>query len=135
MGSIIIDHMCLLYNPFSPLRDKIISILVTAVGCLLGNLNCVVSFYNHNYTAPPPPPIPLQLCRMRRHISLLQLQRHAGLHELPLQHKQELVAMCLHHFRAGLRLGVEFRDTSCQPADYYIILAVHLKIELYHETG
>ncbi len=81
------------------------------------------------------PPLPPQLYRMHRHISLLQLQRHVGLHEVPLQQKQELVAMCLHHFRAGLRLGVEFRDTSCQPADYYIILAAHIKIELYHETG
>ncbi len=72
---------------------------------------------------------------MRRHISLLQLQRHIGLHELPVQRKQELVAMCLHHFRAGRRLGEEIKKTSSQPSDFYIILAAHLKIELYQETG
>ncbi len=72
---------------------------------------------------------------MRRHINLLQLQRHVGLHELPVQQKQELVGMCLHHYRAGRRLGDDFKKTSSQPADFYIILAAHLKIELYHETG
>ena len=78
---------------------------------------------------------PCQLSRMRRHINLLQLQRYLGRHELPVQHKLELVAVCLHHYRGGLRLGGEFGENTSQPADFYMVLAAHLKMELYHETG
>lgn len=83
----------------------------------------------------PPEDVKENLSRMRRHITLLQLQRYIGCHEVPVQRKLELVAMCLHHYRQGLKLGGEFSETASQPADFYMVLAAHLKMEVYHETG
>ena len=73
---------------------------------------------------------------MRRHSNLLQLRRYTGYHaELDAQGKQELVDICRHFYRHGLKLSRNQVNTLNKPCDFYIVLATHLKIELYQETG
>ena len=77
-----------------------------------------------------------QVARLRRHSNLLQLRRYAGYHtELDAQGKQELVDICRHYYRHGLKLSRNQVPTLNKPCDFYIVLATHLKIELYQETG
>ena len=77
-----------------------------------------------------------QIDRLRRHSNLLQLRRFTGFHaELDTHGKQELVDICRHFYRHGLRLSRSQVHTLNKPCDFYIILASHIKIELYQETG
>ena len=77
-----------------------------------------------------------QVARMRRHSNLLQLRWYTGYHaELDAQGKQELVDICRHFYRHGLKLSRNQVNTLNKPCDFYIVLATHLKIELYQETG
>lgn len=73
---------------------------------------------------------------LRQRISVLQLQRFCGRHkELTPEEKLSLITHCKHYYRQGLKLGRELPTTVNQHSDFYIILAVHLKIELYQESG
>jgi hypothetical protein len=45
------------------------------------------------------------------------------------------VDICRHFYRHGLKLSRNQVNTLNKPCDFYIILATHLKIELYQETG
>jgi N-terminal acetyltransferase B complex non-catalytic subunit len=69
---------------------------------------------------------------LRRQISMMQLQRYCGCHRnLTLDKKRELVLLCKHLYREGLKLARGVPDTDTKPADFFVILAVHLLIEIY----
>ena len=77
-----------------------------------------------------------QVSRLRKHISLLQLQRFGGHHkDLTPEEKGRLVDHCKHHYKEGLNLGKDLATTVNQHSDFYIILASHLKMELFQDTG
>lgn len=81
--------------------------------------------------------IPLsQVDRLRRHISLMQLQRVWGRHqEMRLEGRRELLTHCQQWYKKGLKLGRELPSTVNQHSDFYAVLATHLQLELHHETG
>ncbi|CAI8015192.1 N-alpha-acetyltransferase 25, NatB auxiliary subunit [Geodia barretti] len=72
---------------------------------------------------------------LRRQISMMQLQRYCGLHgNLSLDKKRDLVLLCKHLYREGLKLATGVPETDTKPADFFVVLAVHLLIEIYVET-
>jgi N-terminal acetyltransferase B complex non-catalytic subunit len=72
---------------------------------------------------------------LRRQISMMQLQRYCGLHgNLSLDKKRDLVLLCKHLYREGLKLATGVPETDTKPADFFVVLAVHVLIEIYVET-
>ena len=91
---------------------------------------------------PSPPPLSLspsfssKVSILRRQISMMQLQRYCGLHgNLSLDKKRDLVLLCKHLYREGLKLATGVPETDTKPADFFVVLAVHLLIEIYVETS
>ena len=73
---------------------------------------------------------------MSAHINLLQMQRFMGYHtEQSDQSKQEMVDMCRTYYKEGLKLSMSQVETLNRPCDFYVILATHIKLELYKTTG
>ena len=67
---------------------------------------------------------------------MMQLQRYCGLHgNLSLDKKRDLVLLCKHLYREGLKLATGVPETDTKPADFFVVLAVHLLIEIYVETS
>ena len=70
------------------------------------------------------------------HKVLLQFKRFLGCHDnLSKEELTALLAECRYRYRMGLRLGSKLLDTVNQYSDFYVILATHIKIDLYNLTG
>ena len=66
----------------------------------------------------------------------MKLQRFCGYHRsLSLDKKRELVMLCKHMYREGLKLSRGVPDTDSKPADFFVVLAVHLLMEIYVDTS
>ncbi len=77
-----------------------------------------------------------KVSRLRKFITMIQLQRFCGLHKpLTVSDRQKLVDQCKMYYWEGLKLGRDLTPTVRQHSDFFAILATHLKMELFQETG
>ena len=66
----------------------------------------------------------------------MQLQRYCGYHKnLTLEKKRDLILLCKHLYREGLKLGRGFPETEPKPGDFFAILGVHILMEIYVESS
>ena len=54
---------------------------------------------------------------------------------MALDKKRELVLLCKHLYREGLKLARGVPETDAKPADFFVVLAVHLLMEMFVETS
>ena len=67
---------------------------------------------------------------------MMQLQRYCGFHRnLSLEKKRDMVLLCKHLYREGVKLAKGVAETDAKPADFFVILAVHLLMEVYVDTS
>ncbi|KAI0241030.1 N-alpha-acetyltransferase 25, NatB auxiliary subunit [Lamellibrachia satsuma] len=72
---------------------------------------------------------------LQRHLTLIQLERHVGLHDgLPCDAKVALVIDSVARYRDGLKFGDKLLETDFQPSDTYLLFAVHTLLDIWHDT-
>uniref|UniRef100_A0A672IWE5 N(alpha)-acetyltransferase 25, NatB auxiliary subunit n=1 Tax=Salarias fasciatus TaxID=181472 RepID=A0A672IWE5_SALFA len=73
---------------------------------------------------------------LQRHLCVCQLSRALGLHHaLPPDAKLRLVAELKAHYRHGLQFGKNALKTELQFSDMYCLMAAHVYVDLWTETG
>ncbi|XP_037122001.1 N-alpha-acetyltransferase 25, NatB auxiliary subunit [Syngnathus acus] len=73
---------------------------------------------------------------LQRHLCVCQLSRALGLHHaLDAAAKLRLVAELKAHYRHGLKFGKNALKTELQFSDMYCLMAAHVYIDLWTETG
>ncbi|ESO95376.1 hypothetical protein LOTGIDRAFT_215027 [Lottia gigantea] len=77
-----------------------------------------------------------QVKLLQRHLIVLQVERYLGyLHPLSIEDKLSRVQDLIDRYRQGLQFGDKLLSTDLQYSDNYLILAVHLLVDLYTQTG
>nr|XP_040053276.1 N-alpha-acetyltransferase 25, NatB auxiliary subunit [Gasterosteus aculeatus aculeatus] len=73
---------------------------------------------------------------MQRHLCVSQLGRALGLHHaLDPDGKLRLIAQLKAHYRHGLKFGTNALKTELQFSDMYCLMAAHVYVDLWKETG
>ncbi|CAN9504593.1 unnamed protein product [Ophioblennius macclurei] len=73
---------------------------------------------------------------LQRHLCVCQLTRALGLHHaLPPDDKLQLISELKAHYRHGLHFGLNALKTELQFSDMYCLMAAHVYIDLWKETG
>ncbi|XP_048876335.1 N-alpha-acetyltransferase 25, NatB auxiliary subunit [Brienomyrus brachyistius] len=73
---------------------------------------------------------------LQRHLSVAQLSRSLGLqHALDPPAKLDLIRQLKVHYRHGLQFGKSCLKTELQFSDMYCLMAAHIYIDLWAETG
>ncbi|XP_034402615.1 N-alpha-acetyltransferase 25, NatB auxiliary subunit isoform X2 [Cyclopterus lumpus] len=73
---------------------------------------------------------------LQRHLCVCQLSRALGLHHaLHPDGKLRLIAELKAHYRHGLKFGSDALKTELQFSDMYCLMAAHVYIDLWKETG
>ncbi|XP_034080063.1 N-alpha-acetyltransferase 25, NatB auxiliary subunit isoform X2 [Gymnodraco acuticeps] len=73
---------------------------------------------------------------MQRHLCVCQLSRAIGLHHaLDVDGKLRLITELKAHYRYGLKFGKNAVKTELQFSDMYCLMAAHVYIDLWKETG
>ncbi|KAE8285398.1 N-alpha-acetyltransferase 25, NatB auxiliary subunit [Larimichthys crocea] len=73
---------------------------------------------------------------LQRHLCVCQLSRALGLHHaLDVDGKLRLIAELKAHYRHGLKFGKNALKTELQFSDMYCLMAAHVYIDLWKETG
>ncbi|KAF0046069.1 hypothetical protein F2P81_002598 [Scophthalmus maximus] len=73
---------------------------------------------------------------LQRHLCLCQLSRALGLnHSLDVDGKLRLITELKAHYRYGLKFGKNAVKTELQFSDMYCLMAAHVYIDLWTETG
>uniref|UniRef100_A0A4W6DFL4 N-alpha-acetyltransferase 25, NatB auxiliary subunit n=1 Tax=Lates calcarifer TaxID=8187 RepID=A0A4W6DFL4_LATCA len=73
---------------------------------------------------------------LQRHLCVCQLSRALGLHHsLDVDGKLRLIAELKAHYRHGLKFGKNALKTELQFSDMYCLMAAHVYIDLWTETG
>ncbi|KAK2823304.1 hypothetical protein Q7C36_019904 [Tachysurus vachellii] len=73
---------------------------------------------------------------LQRHLCVTQLSRCLGLqHALGPEGKLALICELKHHYRHGLQFGKSCLKTELQFSDMYCLMAAHVYIDLWIETG
>uniref|UniRef100_A0AAQ6A961 N-alpha-acetyltransferase 25, NatB auxiliary subunit n=1 Tax=Amphiprion ocellaris TaxID=80972 RepID=A0AAQ6A961_AMPOC len=73
---------------------------------------------------------------LQRHLCVCQLSRALGLHHsLDIDGKLRLITELKAHYRHGLKFGKHALKTELQFSDMYCLMAAHVYIDLWTETG
>ncbi|XP_050408491.1 N-alpha-acetyltransferase 25, NatB auxiliary subunit [Patella vulgata] len=73
---------------------------------------------------------------LQRHLIVLQVERYLGyLDPLPIPDKLTLIHDLIDRYRQGLQLSQDLLITDLQHSDNYLLLAVHLLVDLWRETN
>ncbi|KAM9338182.1 N-alpha-acetyltransferase 25, NatB auxiliary subunit [Symphorus nematophorus] len=73
---------------------------------------------------------------LQRHLCVCQLSRSLGLHHsLDVDGKLRLITELKAHYRHGLKFGKNALKTELQFSDMYCLMAAHVYIDLWTETG
>uniref|UniRef100_A0A671UI09 N-alpha-acetyltransferase 25, NatB auxiliary subunit n=1 Tax=Sparus aurata TaxID=8175 RepID=A0A671UI09_SPAAU len=73
---------------------------------------------------------------LQRHLCVCQLSRALGLHHaLDVEGKLRLIAELKAHYRHGLKFGANALKTELQFSDMYCLMAAHVYIDLWTDTG
>ena len=73
---------------------------------------------------------------MQRHVCILQISQRLGLHSnLSSDDKQSLVVELVERHQRGLALGENLLKTDLQYSDHYLLLAVHLLLDMWQQGG
>ncbi|XP_013396790.1 N-alpha-acetyltransferase 25, NatB auxiliary subunit-like [Lingula anatina] len=73
---------------------------------------------------------------MQQHLNVCQLQRHIGEHHKTThEEKLLLIQQLFKRYKHGLQFGQELLTTDLQHSDNYLLLAVHLLVDVWRETG
>uniref|UniRef100_A0A1A8PNE6 N-alpha-acetyltransferase 25, NatB auxiliary subunit n=1 Tax=Nothobranchius rachovii TaxID=451742 RepID=A0A1A8PNE6_9TELE len=73
---------------------------------------------------------------LQRHLCVCQLSRALGLHHsLDVSGKLRLIVELKAHYRHGLKFGNDALKTELQFSDMYCLMAAHVYIDLWTETG
>ncbi|XP_047426326.1 N-alpha-acetyltransferase 25, NatB auxiliary subunit [Mugil cephalus] len=73
---------------------------------------------------------------LQRHLCVCQLSRALGLHRsLDVDGKLRLISELKAHYRHGLKFGKNALKTELQFSDMYCLMAAHVYIDLWTETG
>ncbi|XP_024155118.1 N-alpha-acetyltransferase 25, NatB auxiliary subunit [Oryzias melastigma] len=82
------------------------------------------------------PAFPEDIKALQRHLCVCQLSRALGLHHaLDLDGKLRLIGELKAHYRHGLKFGKNALKTELQFSDMYCLMAAHVYIDLWAETG
>ncbi|XP_061658118.1 N-alpha-acetyltransferase 25, NatB auxiliary subunit [Syngnathoides biaculeatus] len=86
--------------------------------------------------APAGPAFPDDTKALQRHLCVRQLSRALGLHHaLDAAAKLRLIAELKAHYRHGLKFGTNALKTELQFSDMYCLMAAHVYIDLWTESG
>ncbi|XP_014770080.1 N-alpha-acetyltransferase 25, NatB auxiliary subunit [Octopus bimaculoides] len=73
---------------------------------------------------------------MQQHMTCLRLERSLGNYEhMPTEDRMSQVKDLLKFYKHGLTLGKDLLATDIQYADTYLLLAMHLLLDIYNQTG
>ncbi|XP_052072729.1 N-alpha-acetyltransferase 25, NatB auxiliary subunit-like [Mytilus californianus] len=73
--------------------------------------------------------------QMQRHVTICKLKRHLGIfHRQPIEHRLVLTKEFLSRHQHGLDFGKDLLATDVQFSDSYLLLAVHLLVDIWEET-
>nr|XP_006640345.2 PREDICTED: N-alpha-acetyltransferase 25, NatB auxiliary subunit isoform X1 [Lepisosteus oculatus] len=80
--------------------------------------------------------LPADIKALQRHLCVLQLAHSLGLHHsLDMQHSIDLINELKTRYRHGLEFGKSCLKTELQFSDMYCLLAAHVYVNLWKETG
>lgn len=104
------------------------------ISLFLVSLTILLLYYSSSSSSAPSSSLQAhKLCRL---ISLVQLQRYCGVHRtLSSQEKTQLARDFCKKFQDGLRFGLSLPSTVDQLSDFFMVVAIHLLMEVYEETG
>ncbi|RXM91230.1 N-alpha-acetyltransferase 25, NatB auxiliary subunit [Acipenser ruthenus] len=81
-------------------------------------------------------PLPADTKALQRHLCVVQLARSLGLHHaMDREHKLSLIHELKTRYRHGLEFGKSSLKTELQYSDVYCLLAAHVLIDMWAETG
>ncbi|CAH1802298.1 unnamed protein product [Owenia fusiformis] len=73
---------------------------------------------------------------LQRHLTLIQLSRYIGCHDLLSDDaKSQMAKTLVLRYKDGLKFGKELISTDLQFSDNYLLLALHLMYDVYISTG
>ncbi|VDI03098.1 N-terminal acetyltransferase B complex non-catalytic subunit [Mytilus galloprovincialis] len=73
--------------------------------------------------------------QMQRHVTICKLKRNLGIfHRQPIEHRLVLTKEFLSRHLHGLDFGKDLLATDVQFSDSYLLLAVHLLVDIWEET-
>ncbi|XP_064128292.1 N-alpha-acetyltransferase 25, NatB auxiliary subunit isoform X2 [Loxodonta africana] len=80
--------------------------------------------------------LPADIKALQRHLCVVQLTRLLGLyHTMDKSQKLNVVRELMLRYQHGLEFGKSCLKTELQFSDYYCLLAVHVLIDIWRETG
>ena len=77
-----------------------------------------------------------QAKQMQRHLCVLQMSQYLGLHSnLSMEETQTLAKELMQRHQHGLTFGKQLLKTDLQYSDDYLLLTVHLLLDLWQNSG
>ncbi|PIK53397.1 putative N-alpha-acetyltransferase 25, NatB auxiliary subunit-like [Apostichopus japonicus] len=73
--------------------------------------------------------------QLQRHLTSLKISRFYGFHDaLSSEEKGNLASELIKRYKEGLSFGKGLLDTDLQYSDEYLLMAVHLLVDVWHDT-